>query len=63
MRKMFIGFLCDFNTVAHGNCCLFPLDDIKMAGLLFSTFFGGDSSYYAPKGQERIFFKDFSIYG
>lgn len=43
---------------------VFPsIDDIKMAGLLFSTFFGGDSSFYAPKSQERIFFKDFSIYG
>jgi hypothetical protein len=36
---------------------------MSLSGFLFSTFFGGDSSRYAPDSDQRCYFKDFAVYG
>jgi len=36
---------------------------MSLSGMLFSTFYGGDSKSYAPHKNERAYFKDITVYG
>jgi hypothetical protein len=37
-------------------------DDMTLKGFLFSTFYGGDSKWYAPPSDQSCYFKDIVIY-
>eukprot|EP00121_Abeoforma_whisleri_P005983 Awhi_evm1s5432 len=37
-------------------------DKLKVNGLFFSTFFGGDDSSYAPSSDQMNYFKNFKLY-
>ena len=52
------------NKVAAHSGVVYRSDaNMKIGGMLFSTFFGGSGSAYAPKSDQELFFRNIKISG
>lgn len=50
-------------VAAHSNVVFRTTSSMKISGMLFSTFFGGDSKSYAPLSDQELNFRSIKISG
>ena len=56
-------FINGNKVASHSNVVYRTTASMTLSGMLFSTFFGGDSSSYAPRSDQELMFRGIKISG